>query len=410
MSDRDALLAAIRAHPAEDVPRLIFADWLDEHGTGTEREWAAFIRDDVTHAARDDYDPARLRWELIVKPRREGEAWARALFPKRHNGAGPDPYFLRGFPWLLPVSADSFAGAESPVPAEAVEPVFSFTQPGLVRACGWPHFARAAGLLLRDYRLSQYDAEALARVPFAPGLRELDTGQHGIADAAAVVLIRSQFLERLERFRWGAPHTDGRVVARRFAGARARCALTELALHADGIEPLLGECPLTRGVQALDLARSRFQHAALTARAATDLPNLTDLSLANIVLGAEARAAVVAMPLAARLRRWVLASNHFTATEVAALADRDDLARLRALDLSYNAIGNAGASALFRSPHLAGLLVLDLSYCMVGDEAVEALLESPLCDSLVLLSLRGSPASAEAKVLLAARMGDRVRL
>jgi len=407
MSDRDALLAAIRARPAEDVPRLMFADWLDEHGTGTERESAAFIRDDVTHAARDASDPARLRWELIVKPRREREAWSRELFPRTDAA---EPLLRRGFPWLVPVSADSFAGAESPVPAEAVEPVFSFTQPGLVRACGWPHFARAAGLLLRDYRLSQYDAEALARVPFAPGLRELDTGQHGIADAAAVVLIRSQFLERLERFRWGAPHTDGRVVARRFASARARCALTELALHADGIEPLLGECPLTRGVKALDLARSRFQHGALTARAATDLPNLTDLSLASIGLGAEARAAVLAMPLLSRLWRLVLAGNHFTATEVAALAEREDLSRLRALDLSRNAIGNAGAGALVRSPHLAGLLVLDLSFCMVGDEGIEALLESPLCETLVLLTLHGSPASAEAKAALSARMGDRIRL
>src|SRR5215831_15748339 len=31
MSDEDALLAAIAAHPDEDTPRLVFADWLDEH-------------------------------------------------------------------------------------------------------------------------------------------------------------------------------------------------------------------------------------------------------------------------------------------------------------------------------------------------------------------------------------------
>lgn len=31
MSDRDALLAAIAASPADDTPRLVFADWLDEH-------------------------------------------------------------------------------------------------------------------------------------------------------------------------------------------------------------------------------------------------------------------------------------------------------------------------------------------------------------------------------------------
>ena len=31
---REVMLAAIRANPAEDLPRLLYADWLAEHGTG----------------------------------------------------------------------------------------------------------------------------------------------------------------------------------------------------------------------------------------------------------------------------------------------------------------------------------------------------------------------------------------
>jgi uncharacterized protein (TIGR02996 family) len=41
MSDPDALLSAITANPDEDTPRLVYADWLDEHG---EAERAEFIR------------------------------------------------------------------------------------------------------------------------------------------------------------------------------------------------------------------------------------------------------------------------------------------------------------------------------------------------------------------------------
>jgi uncharacterized protein (TIGR02996 family) len=41
MTDRDALLAAITANPDEDTPRLIYADWLEEHD---EAERAEFIR------------------------------------------------------------------------------------------------------------------------------------------------------------------------------------------------------------------------------------------------------------------------------------------------------------------------------------------------------------------------------
>jgi len=41
MSEADALIAAIRQAPDDDAPRLIYADWLDEHG---QPERAEFIR------------------------------------------------------------------------------------------------------------------------------------------------------------------------------------------------------------------------------------------------------------------------------------------------------------------------------------------------------------------------------
>ena len=44
LSDRDALLAAIRANPEEDTPRLMFADWLDELGGEANQARAEFIR------------------------------------------------------------------------------------------------------------------------------------------------------------------------------------------------------------------------------------------------------------------------------------------------------------------------------------------------------------------------------
>src|SRR5436309_6205981 len=41
MSDAPTLLAAIRAAPEDDAPRLVYADWLDENG---QPERAEFIR------------------------------------------------------------------------------------------------------------------------------------------------------------------------------------------------------------------------------------------------------------------------------------------------------------------------------------------------------------------------------
>ncbi|HEY1190616.1 MAG TPA: TIGR02996 domain-containing protein, partial [Gemmata sp.] len=51
MSDRDALMAAIAAHPDEDTPRLVFADWLDENG---DPERAEFVRAQIARHQNSD--------------------------------------------------------------------------------------------------------------------------------------------------------------------------------------------------------------------------------------------------------------------------------------------------------------------------------------------------------------------
>jgi uncharacterized protein (TIGR02996 family) len=43
-SDHDALFAAVRAAPDDDLPRLVFADWLDETGHPASAARAAYIR------------------------------------------------------------------------------------------------------------------------------------------------------------------------------------------------------------------------------------------------------------------------------------------------------------------------------------------------------------------------------
>lgn len=61
MSDGDALLAACVAAPADDAPRLIYADWLEESG---EPERAAYVRAAVALARTTDIDR---RCQLMVE-------------------------------------------------------------------------------------------------------------------------------------------------------------------------------------------------------------------------------------------------------------------------------------------------------------------------------------------------------
>jgi uncharacterized protein (TIGR02996 family) len=61
MTTREALLAAVYAAPEDDLPRLVFADFLDESG---EPERAAFIR----HHIADSAHPVPSDFTTLLNP------------------------------------------------------------------------------------------------------------------------------------------------------------------------------------------------------------------------------------------------------------------------------------------------------------------------------------------------------
>ena len=71
MTERDAFLGQIHANPADDTARLVFADWLDEHG--------------------DPRGAAQLRWWVAARQAvRAGVVWN--LAPQTWNGVAADVY------------------------------------------------------------------------------------------------------------------------------------------------------------------------------------------------------------------------------------------------------------------------------------------------------------------------------
>src|SRR5689334_877857 len=89
---RATFLAAIREAPADDAPRLIFADWLDDHG---QAERAELIRAQVRAAKLEEDTPEREELEaraatLLAAHRK---AWVAELPPWARAGA----VFRRGF-------------------------------------------------------------------------------------------------------------------------------------------------------------------------------------------------------------------------------------------------------------------------------------------------------------------------
>jgi uncharacterized protein (TIGR02996 family) len=108
MSDEDALLAAIAAHPDEDTPRLAYADWLDEHDRHIRAE---FIRVQIEIARVETLprvilnrhvDVFKRNQELIDNHRDE------LLGPLAALPAETRIEFRRGFAFSLELRVDRF--------------------------------------------------------------------------------------------------------------------------------------------------------------------------------------------------------------------------------------------------------------------------------------------------------------
>ncbi len=96
MTEADAFLAAIIANPDDDLPRLVFADWLDEHDDSLRAE---FIRGQYALAAgATDTELAKRMVRIEAANRRN---WSIPGVPGRQE-------FRRGFVEYLHMSASDF--------------------------------------------------------------------------------------------------------------------------------------------------------------------------------------------------------------------------------------------------------------------------------------------------------------
>mgnify|MGYP001071086375 CR=1 FL=1 len=69
-ADEDAFLAAIRSNPADDTPRLVYADWLDERG------------DALGALLRAEFELARLAARVVALRRDVSVDWLNAVRPR----------------------------------------------------------------------------------------------------------------------------------------------------------------------------------------------------------------------------------------------------------------------------------------------------------------------------------------
>jgi uncharacterized protein (TIGR02996 family) len=181
MQPEGALLEAVLADPADDAPRLIYADWLDEHGDGARAE---FIRVQCALPRLTVSDDRY--WELQARERQllwaNGKHWAgplRRLVKRWH--------FRRGLVEAVTLRADAFLRqADTLFRVAPIRDVRLLAADGLIPDLGrCPQLSRLRGLDLRHH--GSLDVRALLpllRSPHLTGLRSLGLRGTGVCTNA----------------------------------------------------------------------------------------------------------------------------------------------------------------------------------------------------------------------------------
>ena len=403
LSDRDALLAAIRANPDEDTPRLMFADWLDESGDANRAE---FVRLQCELAAAEDecsgsfamYEFLRDRYALGLAATdwtridlgvhrlvaaamraddlrvRHGEAWVPQV-PKKHKvqWAG----FRRGFAHRVTLDGaralSAVAGrlraavpAVTLVTSELASRVERLADAGLLDWLGglevnhavaadlseFGHRPETASVRALALRYATTDLAAALGAPHWTGLRDLDLSAAPMPFLEAETLFRTPHLRTLNRLRFHGGDDWTADTVRVFAAAGftslRSVRLAHCGLDDDAAESL-ANCPHLADLRVLDLAHNRITGRGATALLCSPhLANVAYLGLdGNPCRGVDAARLAAAPP--AGLRLLNCHGCRFRTADVRALVRSPRLRTLWYLDFDDNNLGTPAVRELVRA-------------------------------------------------------------
>jgi uncharacterized protein (TIGR02996 family) len=388
MIEEQSLLSTIVADPDNDRPRMVYADWLEQHG---QYDRARLIRVQIELARLPDNTeaPAALQneaeqLEAVCEeslPQLDGIRWGgfdRGLVSSVY--ADTPAVFCRHAKSIADVGSvhrmvfekpDDFAGlAEVSVLSRFTElliwdwgsdelrsarnddPNHRFND-DLQAVLASAHCPRLRRLELVECQLGPRGAKALADCPRLESLTHLDLMDNYIGDEGMAVLAASPYLS----------------------------ALRSLHINLNALGPA--------GVEALAMSVS--------------LGGVEDLYLGEMWphwIGPAAGVALARSPYLTHLRELKI-HDEIDALGAAALAQTPNLAGLTYLDLRC-ARGPEAALALAASPYLRQLKTLELHACDIGDEGAKALARSPILASLENLDLTSNGLTDEGARALAA--------
>lgn len=401
MGIEDAFLQDILAHRDDDAPRLIYADWLDEHNDPR----GEFIRVQCALAALGEEDPRR--WPLEKREQELlGEHRAKWL-PQGSDSAACE--FRRGFVECIELTPEEFLEsgdrlfAQSPIRHLRLRRRAQFAsdaagaKSSAARVAESPLLCSVRELSL-TLPLSRLDMQALAESPY---LRQL-----------TALRLPGASLEEETLLAWATPRRPG---------------LHTLDLSGSPVPPplvrLLAQVPLVTGLRSLNLAQTdltledlrevadgfglpdltelnlnanRLTHEAVAILAEGGLlPQLETLHLDANALGDPGAMAMRDWPVLPRLSRLTARQNQIFAVGMAAMAQSAAFRELKSLDLTANISCDAGAAALAASPNCRNLRALHLRFNGVGDTGLRAIAQSEKLYELTFLNLIANRLTAD---------------
>jgi uncharacterized protein (TIGR02996 family) len=400
----DALLRAVTEQPDDDGPRLIYAEWLAEHG---DVDRAEFVQLQCAAAA---LPPGTARWDDLRQREQKllgqhREAWlqpvrtALGLRPRGWlgwlGGRELDPLldarFRRGFVEELHLPAGLFLDhaaelvQQTPLRKLTLDfPPSAFVDEAMfARLLDCPQLALLAALEVNVPHLGEDILPRLLGLPAVQGLREFGVTSPELDPGRVVALRGVPLLDRLTRLRLGTP---AGLVPNPQEGWALLDRVTRQRYHLRGNGT-------AAGVEAL-LSVSEY-------------PALTDLALNNVGLDAAGAALLASSALATRLTGLDLSHNPLGADGLRTLLDGPWPALTR-LVLDDTGLGDAGASELAFSPHLRRLERVSLTHNVIFNAGAMALSDSPHLIGRTTVVLADNSVAPRVRQALRVRLGDRV--
>ena len=472
MQERErGFLDAIIEEPKDDAHRLVYSDWLDDHGNPDRAE---FIRLQIEYdklgyrGPRTEPFPTRMR-QLLDEHK---ETWTRDVHPDIEPKFA---FFRGGFLHEWETTVDEYARigeevhrrtplttlvlteglwqgdfellASTPCLANLrnlclgyceladrdLAPLFSSPYLTNLRYLGledneitWrtinrliesSAFPRLSELCLNSNELSTNAIAKLANSPLMGQLEELDLSWCSVGRKGVRALAKSTLLGKLRVLDLFLAGSGGKEIEL-LLEAPSLVNLEELNLYSNDID-LVGAEALARAskrftFRQLNLGEGGLGVEALDALLTADLTSLTNLGLELNPFGDEALAGFLAKADLPELKRLDISDTGTATATIQVLLDKFPQ-KLDKLDVTGNLLENESFVQLVESPVVENVVELQLGQSIMDktakmtDKTARALLGSEYLDNVLELRLRGGTFSETMRKKLEKRFGDRIR-